>query len=252
MPRWTRTAAIAATTLALAAGALVPIALAPATEAATAISGVDVSSWQHPNGVAGDIAWKKVAAAGQSFAIIKATESTTYKNPYYAADVANARAAGLVVGAYHFARPKLPLSSAVDQAKYLVKATGTMRTANTLPPVLDIEDSGGLSKANLVAWSKSFLTTVKSLTGRTPMIYSYKSFLTSSLGNTTQLGAYPLWYACYSTSASCFTNASSPFPKGWGTWTIWQYSSQAAVSGLKGDIDINRFNGSRASLLALA
>jgi GH25 family lysozyme M1 (1,4-beta-N-acetylmuramidase) len=58
------------------------------------ISGVDVSSYQS----------ETYNISGQSFAIVKATESTTYKNPKYAGQVAHARNAGLVVGHYHYAR----------------------------------------------------------------------------------------------------------------------------------------------------
>src|SRR6478735_11057373 len=202
MRRWTRPTGAVSLALTVAAGALVPLTLAasPAAAIAAPITGVDVSSWQHPTSSAADINWAQVAGAGHDFAIIKATESTTYKNPFYAADIANARAAGLVVGAYHFARPALPLSTAQAQARYFVATTGSMRTARTLPPVLDIEANGGLSKADTVAWAKSFLSTVRTLTGRTPMIYSYDSFLRNSLGNTTALKDYPLWYAKYSTS----------------------------------------------------
>ena len=65
----------------------------------------------------------QVAKAGKDFAIVKATEGTTYVNPYfagpYANDYADAAAAGLVHGSYHFARPALPVAaSAKAQAKF--------------------------------------------------------------------------------------------------------------------------------------
>ena len=62
-----------------------------------------MSSYQHPNNA--PVNWAAVKAAGISFAFVKSTESTGYVNPYYARDVAGARAAGVVVGAYHFAQP---------------------------------------------------------------------------------------------------------------------------------------------------
>jgi hypothetical protein len=58
------------------------------------ITGVDVSSYQSAS---------TYPIAGMSFAIVKATESTTYENPKYAAQIAHARTNGLVVGHYHFA-----------------------------------------------------------------------------------------------------------------------------------------------------
>lgn len=67
---------------------------------AVALQGVDVSSWQHVNGAAID--WEKVREAGYSFALVKATQGTSYSSPFVRADLAGARAAGLLVGAYHY------------------------------------------------------------------------------------------------------------------------------------------------------
>ena len=58
-----------------------------------ALDGIDVASHQHPGGAAID--WDAVAASGQSFAFIKATEGTGYGNPYFSADSAKAAAAGI-------------------------------------------------------------------------------------------------------------------------------------------------------------
>ena len=44
-----------------------------------AIPGIDVASHQHPGGAAID--WNTVAASGQKFAFVKATEGTNYTNP---------------------------------------------------------------------------------------------------------------------------------------------------------------------------
>lgn len=44
-------------------------------------------------------------STGDSFAIVKATEGTTYTSPTHASQVALARAAGMVVGHYHYGHP---------------------------------------------------------------------------------------------------------------------------------------------------
>jgi GH25 family lysozyme M1 (1,4-beta-N-acetylmuramidase) len=59
-----------------------------------AVLGVDVSSYQP----------EAFSTKGLAFAFVKATESTNYVNPRYRAQVAHARAAGLVVGHYHFGK----------------------------------------------------------------------------------------------------------------------------------------------------
>ena len=219
---------------------------AGSASAATAPSGVDVASWQHPSGAA--INWTSVRSAGKTFAFIKATESTTYTNPYFATDRSRARTAGLDVGAYHFARPTTAAGSAAAQARHFVAVTGAGRVAGDLPPVLDLEAGGSLAPAALVRWAGQWLTTVKALTGRTPIVYTYPAFYTSNLARTTALRAYPLWIANY-TSASA---PSSAYTAGWSTWTFWQWSATGRVSGISGAVDLNRFNGTQATLDALA
>lgn len=67
---------------------------------ASKVKGVDVSSWQHPNGA--EINWAAVRAGGIDFVMIKASQGDNYQNPYFAGDCHGAHTAGLIVGAYHF------------------------------------------------------------------------------------------------------------------------------------------------------
>jgi lysozyme len=62
--------------------------------------GIDISTWQHPGGAAID--FFQVAEAGFGFVIVKATQGDWYVNPWLERDLDDARAAGLLVGAYHF------------------------------------------------------------------------------------------------------------------------------------------------------
>ena len=64
--------------------------------------GIDVSRWQHGT----SLDWSKVKADGIDFAFIKATEDSTYVNPYFAGDWAATTSLGIYRGAYHFARPE--------------------------------------------------------------------------------------------------------------------------------------------------
>ena len=117
--------------------------LGEATEAVTnvcptaSIKGIDIASFQHPNGAA--INWTKVATA-EKFAIIKATEKDNYTNSYYPNDIQNARAAGLVVGSYHFLAPSSQTGvSGATQAQYFL-AHASIKPGD-LPPMLDVETS---------------------------------------------------------------------------------------------------------------
>nr|MBF6558608.1 glycoside hydrolase family 25 protein [Acidimicrobiales bacterium] len=51
------------------------------------------------------IDWEAVAGDGMTFALVKATQGVGYVNPWLARDLDEARAAGLLVGAYHFVTP---------------------------------------------------------------------------------------------------------------------------------------------------
>ena len=237
--RWNRTGRRLAAVLAGALAAATAWIAWPAY-AADSVQGLDVSSYQNSRGT---ISWSQVKAAGQSFVYLKATEGVSYTNSYYAANSRDANTAGLLRGAYHFARPDSSSGDAVAEARYFVSVTGTSLTGQ-LPPALDIEDSGGLSAASLVTWIRSFLDEVERLTGRVPVIYTGPSFWQSSTGNSTAFTRYPLWIAHY---------VSSPtIPGGWSAYTFWQNTSSYTVSGITGAVDHDYFNGTLAQLQALA
>lgn len=198
---------------------------------ASSVTGPDVSDYQHPNGVS--IGWGQVATAGQSFAFVKASQGTYYTNPYYAQDVAQAGKAGLVHGAYAFADPT---ESAVSQAQYFAQVIGSQNQPGDLPPVLDLEQTGGLTATQLISWVGSWLSTVQQLTQRQPMIYVSPYFWIDNLNNTTQFANYPLWVADY-----CSCSAPMTFG-GWGAaWTFWQFTDSATISGISGQVDESQF-----------
>ena len=226
--------------------ATAPVGTAGTASTATAFAlGTDVASYQHPGGQ--PIDWHAVAASGQSFTVIKATESTTYTNPYAMSDVTGARAAGLVVGVYHFADPSV---SATAQADFFARQVngfgGTM-----LPPALDLEVTGGLASAALITWTNAFLTRLQQDTGRVPMIYTGPSFWTTRMAGSKAFARYPLWEAHW-------TASPQPLPVGgWPSWTLWQYSngsygSPAPVPGIPARVDRSRFAGTKAQLASLA
>lgn len=232
--------------LAVALAVLLVGAAGPGAAAAGAgqpLGGPDVASYQHPGGLGID--WGAVAASGQSFAIIKATEGTYYTNPYFAADWAGAGAAGLDRGGYHFAEPSWPPSSAAAQAAYFVSVLGTTREQGAFPPILDLEVTNGLSPAQLVTWTQTFLDTVSALTGRVPVIYTDPSFWAQAMGGSTAFASYPLWLADYGPGPP-------PLPGGWTSWTLWQYADNASVPGIGTAADRSWFCCSATRLAAFA
>jgi len=211
-------------------------AASPATADATTstLEGIDVSHWQ------GTISWTKVAAAGKKFAIIKATESTDYVDPQYATNHANAKAAGMWTGAYHFARPSTTTNDAVLEADHF--AAVMKLGAGDLIPALDLEDSGGMSVAGLQSWVTKFLGEVTAKVGVKPMIYTSPSFWKNHMGDSRTLadaGYKTLWIAHWGVSSPTVPASN------WGGhgWTFWQYTSDGTVPGITGRVDLDRFNG---------
>src|SRR4029079_12576832 len=146
--------------------------------------------------------------------------------------------------AYAFAQPQLPVSTAADQARAYAATVRSLRGPLDLPPTLDLEVTGGLSPADLISWTRTWLTTVEQLTGRRPMIYSGPSFWGSAMAGTTAFRTYYLWQAQW-------TPPLSPMG-GWPSATFWQYTSTGSIPGIPGNVDISRFNGSRDQLARLA
>jgi GH25 family lysozyme M1 (1,4-beta-N-acetylmuramidase) len=231
--------------LSLAAAAALAVAGVASAGPDAQLDGPDVARYQHPNGAAID--WQRVADSGVSFAFVKATESTSYTNPYFARDYAAAHDAGLVRSAYHYARPKSDLTTARDQADFFVRTAGRADQDGDLPLTLDMEEAGGLAPKTLVAWTHAFVDEVTALTGRSVLIYTYPYFWQHAMGNTTDFADLPLWIATYQSSGP-----KEPLPGGWASWTFWQYTASGHVTGIPAAVDRSKFAGTADDLAALA
>lgn len=243
--RRARTSVPARLTTATLVGTAATVAVLVATDVVAvpswALDGIDVSSHQHPGSSAID--WNSVAADGESFAFIKATEGTGYTNPYFSTDSAKATAAGVTPGSYHYAKPGV--SDARSQARYYAAALAT-GAQPSLPPTLDLEEDGGLGPAQLQKWVGDWIDEITTLTGREPIIYTYQYFWEHQMGNTTKFNRYPLWLAYYNDSLP------NTLPGGWDTVTFWQYSSSGQVDGVITNVDMNKYYGSDEQLQKLA
>lgn len=197
-------------------------------------TGVDVSYHQ------GTIDWGQVAGAGLTFAYIRASAGTLTADSMYGANRSAASAAGLRVGAYHFANPDTAPNDAANEASWFLRNAAVAH--GDLVPVLDFETSNGLDAASLTTWAQTWLTQVEAATGIRPVIYTNSSFWSASMANTDwfALNGYRLWIASW-TSAS---QPTMPAANWAGTdWTFWQSSSTAFVPGVTGAVDADRFAG---------
>jgi GH25 family lysozyme M1 (1,4-beta-N-acetylmuramidase) len=190
------------------------------------LDGVDISHHQ-----SGRLDLKAARAAGVRWLYVKATEGATFKDRLHRKRVRQARAAGLPVGAYHFARPEG--RDAVAEARFFL-ANIDLR-AGDMVPMLDLEDIGDLTLPQLTEWTGAWVRTVnqelrrRKLTGK-PVIYTPFN-LTKGFGCL-------LWVARYSDD---FRDPVIPRP--WIRAAIWQHSNGRlgpvkSVPGL-GRVDVN-------------
>lgn len=234
--------------LALLLLALAAAFAAPGRAATAQAKGLDVS---HYNGA---IDWIRVASSGYRFIFGKATEGTTYVDPTYPVNRAGTEGLGMRFGAYHFGRPAgssdaAATASAIAQADHLVDIAQPQ--PGELPPVLDLEVTGGLGAARLQLWTKAWLAEVYARTGVQPLIYSSPDFWKTRLADTPDFASAGnrLWVAHWTRNAAPLVPGAD-----WGGqgWTFWQWTNCSTVPGFLHCSDGDRMNGTDPATVAIA
>jgi lysozyme len=214
-------------------------ASSPTAHAAKYLKGIDVSQYQ------GTIDWAAVATTDTRFVIIRATKGTTYDDPSFATNLAGAKAHGLEVGAYHRATPRKLKDGSADLTDARLEADHFLEVAapgfGDIIPALDIEETGGMAPAALVAWVRRWVTRVTNELGVHPMVYSSPNFWTTNMGNSRWFAdhGYPLWLAHWNVSTP--TVPANDW-QGDG-WTFWQWTHKPGLPGITTDLDRDRFGG---------
>lgn len=193
------------------------------------VRGVDVSSYQ------GNIDWSELSSNGISFAFIKATEGSSFVDPCFEYNYAEARKTSLRVGAYHF----FSFDSAGDtQSENFISAVNGF--VGMLPPVIDLEFYGEKQKnppsqSAVRSELNIMLKRLEENYGIKPIIYatqdSYEEYLAGGYGD------YDIWIRDII--------GKPKLPDG-RNWTFWQYTNRERLNGYKGEerfIDMNVFCG---------
>lgn len=194
------------------------------------LNGVDIASYQS------NINPAKLVTS--DFVIVKFTQGTTYLNPYADRQYSMAKAAGKLLGAYHYAEGK----SATAEAQYFVNHLGNRIGECVLAIDWEGNQNSVFGTGKDVAWCKAFLDEVYRLTGIRPLIYMSKS-VCRKYNWSSVAKDYSLWCAQYK-SNSTTDYQSSPWTddKGFGAWktdTIRQYSSHGRIAGYDANIDLD-------------
>ncbi len=198
------------------------------------IHGIDISRYQET------IDWELVRNAQLDtfpvqFVFIKATEGEELVDSYFKQNFTKAKENNLIRGAYHFFIP------GVDPEKQAQSFISQVQLqAGDLPPVLDVEKDGRLSKKELREAVKKWLDIIEKEYRVKPIIYTGHKFKMKYL-NTPIFNNYPNWIAHYYIDSLEFN----------GNWSFWQHTDYGKVNGINGPVDCNVFNGSIEELMAL-
>ena len=165
-------------------------------------------------------------AAGFEFAFLKATEGRTFDDERFAFNRRTAKAAGLTVGAYHFARPDN--NSPEAEAQHFIRVARP--THGELLPALDWETAPPTA-----AWALRFLQAVEAAIGTPPILYTFPDFLRRT-GHFDDFRRYPLWYSRFGPNDGQVHPANPP--QGF-RFAVHQFTSAGRVDGIEGQADLD-------------
>lgn len=189
------------------------------------VIGIDVSEYQ------GDVDWGTVKFVQDSFPIqfvmVRASAGKDKVDSKFKKNWSALKKRKFIRGAYHFYRPN---ENSILQAQNFIKTVKIEK--GDFPPILDIENlPKKQSMDSLKVGLKRWLQLIENHYKVRPIIYSsenyYKNFLKKDFPE------YQFWIANYN---------------GWiheinADWLIWQFSEKAFVFGIKGNVDVNIYNG---------
>lgn len=203
------------------------------------IFGIDISS--HQAGI--DLA--RVRREGFEYVIIKATEGSGYVNPFYAAQLAAAKSAGLLTISYHFVH-------AADEAGQLRLLEQTVPPGS--PVILDAEVDGAGEFPVTVDLARSLRA------AGWPVIASYfPHWFWTQIGSPDLSGLGALWSSAYpggsGAASAIYAAAGGDSAAGWTPYgglnvAFYQFTDKATVAGIAG-VDASAYRGTRDQLAAL-
>lgn len=201
------------------------------------VIGIDISHHQ------GEVDWDRLCfsmdamrrtdASGNNFrrvdfVIAKATEGASHTDRKYASYKSGCRRKGIPFGAYHYYKP----SAAPDeQAASFVRTAALSR--GDMVPVLDVEECGRKTAAQLRADVLEWLDRVERECGVRPMVYCNLDYYRKYF-DTPAFGRYRFWIAAYRRKTLGVEHL------------LWQQTDRGRMRGIKGRVDIDVFNGDRA------
>ncbi|MEL1240174.1 glycoside hydrolase family 25 protein [Flavobacterium flavipallidum] len=186
--------------------------------------GIDVSEYQD------EIDWSEVETLDDyelSFVFVRATVGNDRLDKRFEENWFQTKENKLIRGAYHYYRPN---ENSLEQAELFIKTVRLEK--GDLPPVLDIEKlPENQSMERLKVGLKRWLVMVEAHYKVKPIIYTSERYYDDFLKK--EFSDYLFWIANYNFYREKIEE----------DWLFWQFTEKASVSGIKGNVDVNIFNG---------
>lgn len=188
-----------------------------------AICGIDISRYQT------HIDWEKVSLQ-LDFVFIRASSGKQYKDPLFEEHYANANDFGIPASAYHYFVFNV---NGTEQAENFLETIGD--NSFELPLVIDVEEHPkyGRSTFNYQSTIKNlsdFIYTVEKKSGKEILIYTNKECYNKYIKH--HFPEHKIWICSFKDE-----NILPP------QWVFWQKTHTGKIDGIKGDVDIDVFNG---------
>lgn len=190
------------------------------------VLGIDVSSHN------GHVGFQKVASDSITFVYVKCSEGEDFRDSLFDINVQRAQQAGLKVGAYHYFRKGV---SGVRQASNMLDAV--VKHNLDLPLAVDVEDYGNnnsIDDATTIRQLRDMLMALSDVGHVNVVIYTngkgYDNYI-----KYTSLPKHFLWYCAF----------KQPDEVKGKHHTLQQYSHYGKVRGVRGDVDLDVFVGSK-------
>lgn len=194
------------------------------------VAGIDVSEYQ------GKIDWTVTDSIEGGFPIgfvfIRATYGKDCLDAQFRNNWAAVKRTPMLRGAYHYYRPD---ENSVKQAQNFINNVALSN--GDLPPVLDIEKiPEGQSIDSLKIGIRRWLEKIEKHYKVRPIIYSGEKYYYDFLRD--EFKEYTVWIANYNFFVEQIDDG----------WQFWQFTQNGTAKGIKGDVDINVFNGDGPAL----
>jgi lysozyme len=187
--------------------------------------GFDVSEFQ------GNIDWTLVKTIENQFPLefvfVRATAGNDRADRKFSTNWLGAKKNKIIRGAYHYYRPN---ENSLEQAKIFIRTVQLEK--GDLPPVLDIEKlPKEQSLKNMKLGLSRWLKAVEAYYKVKPIIYTSEKYYDDFLKE--EFNDYLFWIANYNFYREKIGD----------NWLFWQFTEKATIPGIKGNVDVNIYNG---------